>query len=131
MKFWTAVLTAVLAAIALSPEVGAQTPKRGGTLVFAVSAEPPNYDCHANDSFAFVHPVRPNYSTLLKVDPDRYPNAMGDLAQSWTVAKDGLSYSFKLHKGVKFHDGSVLTSQDVKASYDRIRNPPAGVKSLR
>ncbi|MGZ5095452.1 MAG: ABC transporter substrate-binding protein [Burkholderiales bacterium] len=131
MKFWTVVLTAALAAIALSPEVGAQTPKRGGTLVFAVSAEPPNYDCHANDSFAFVHPVRPNYSTLLKVDPDRYPNVMGDLAQSWTVAKDGLSYSFKLHKGVKFHDGSVLTSQDVKASYDRIRNPPAGVKSLR
>ena len=44
-------------------------PKHGGTLVFAVEAEPPNYDCHANVSFAVFHPVAPHYSTLLKFDP--------------------------------------------------------------
>jgi len=125
------VAIAGIAAMLIGAGAQAQTPKRGGTLVFAVSAEPPNYDCHANDSFAFVHPVRPAYSTLLKVDPDHYPNVMGDLAESWTVAADGLAYTFKLRKGVKFHDGTTLTAEDVKATYDRIRNPPAGVKSLR
>src|SRR5262249_13717652 len=44
------------------------TPQRGGTLEFAVDAEPPNYDCHANISFAFIHPIAPHYSTLLKFD---------------------------------------------------------------
>jgi len=109
----------------------AQTPKRGGELKFAVGAEPPNYDCHANSSFAFIHPVRPHYNTLLKFDPEKYPAVKGDLAESWTVSKDALTYTFKLRKGVKFHDGSDFSSADVKASYDRIRNPPTGVVSLR
>jgi len=109
----------------------AQAPKKGGTLSFAVVAEPPNYDCHANTSFAFVHPVAPHYSTLLKFDGPAYPKIIGDLAKSWTVAADGLTYTFKLHEGVKFHDGSPLTSADVKASYERIANPPSGVVSVR
>ncbi len=130
MKLRT-LLFAVIAVTFSVPGMGAETPKRGGTLNFAVSAEPPNYDCHANTSFAFIHPVRPHYSTLLKFDPEAYPKIVGDLAESWTIAGDGLTYTFKLKKGVKFHDGSTLTSEDVKASYDRIRNPQGGVKSLR
>ena len=51
----------------------AAEPRRGGILNFAVSAEPPNYDCHANTSFAFVHPVRPSYNTLMRFVPDAYP----------------------------------------------------------
>src|SRR6476661_5619860 len=113
-----------IAAIVIAGAGHAQTPKRGGTLNFAVSAEPPNYDCHANSSFAFIHPVRPHYNTLLKFDTEKYPAIKGDLAESWTVAKDGLTYSFKVRKGVKFHDGSSFTSEDVKATYDRIRKPP-------
>jgi ABC-type transport system substrate-binding protein len=76
-------------------------PKRGGILKFAVSAEPPNYDCHANSSFAFIHPVRPHYSTLLKFDAPNYPKIKGDLAASWDVSKDGLTYTFKLRDNVK------------------------------
>jgi peptide/nickel transport system substrate-binding protein len=49
------------------------------------------------------------------------------LAKSWTVSDDYLTYIFKLHEGVKFHDGSELTSADVKASLDRIVAPPEGV----
>src|SRR6516164_3439270 len=52
------------------------TPKRGGILVFAVDAEPPNYDCHANFSFVFIHPVIPHYSTLLKFNTANYPKLL-------------------------------------------------------
>ena len=123
-------LVAAALAVAASP-APAQTPQRGGELKFAVSAEPPNYDCHANTSFAFIHPVRPHYNTLLKFDAPNYPKIIGDLAASWTVSRDGLSYTFKLREGVKFHDGSALTSADIKASYDRIRDPQGGARSVR
>ncbi len=119
-----------LAVAGLSPAL-AQTPKAGGTLNFAVVAEPPNYDCHASTTFALIHPIAPHYSTLLKFDTAQYPKVIGDLAKSWEVSADKLSYTFKLHDGVKFHDGSALTSADVKASYDRIVKPPTGVISAR
>jgi peptide/nickel transport system substrate-binding protein len=116
---------------AMSSAADAQQPKRGGTLRFAVGAEPPNYDCHGATSFAFIHPVRPHYNTLLKFDEPNYPKLKGDLAQSWEVAKDGLTYTFKLKPNIKFHDGTALTSADVKATYERIANPPKGVVSIR
>lgn len=122
----------LMLAAALAVSAGnAFAQKRGGELKFAVSAEPPNYDCHRNSSFAFVHPVRPHYNTLLKFDAANYPKVKGDLAESWTVSSDGLTYTFKLRKGVKFHDGSNFSSADVKATYERIAYPPKGVVSLR
>ena len=109
----------------------AEEPQRGGILNFAVSAEPPNYDCHANTSFAFIHPVRPHYNTLLRFVPDDYPEVEGDLAKSWDISDDGLTYTFQLEEGVTFHDGTPFTSADVKASYERIVDPPEGVISIR
>jgi len=106
-------------------------PKRGGTLEFAVTVEPDNYDCHSNISFAFLHPIAPHYSTLLKFDPAHYPDIVGDLAQSWSVSPDRLTYTFKLRPNVVFHDGSKFSSADVKASYERIIHPPPGVVSAR
>jgi peptide/nickel transport system substrate-binding protein len=120
-----------LAVGGLSSAADAQQPKRGGILKFAVGAEPPNYDCHGATSFAFIHPVRPHYNTLLKFDEPNYPKIKGDLAQSWEVAPDGLTYTFKLKPNIKFHDGTALTSADVKASYERIAKPPKGVVSIR
>lgn len=120
-----------LAAAAALP-AAAQAPKKGGILNFAVVAEPPTLDCHATGTFAMVHPVSPQYSTLLKyAGPHDKLKAVGDLAETWETAKDGLSYTFKLRKGVKFHDGTDLTSADIKASYNRIINPPEGVISQR
>jgi peptide/nickel transport system substrate-binding protein len=107
------------------------TPKHGGTLEFAVTVEPGNFDCHGNISFAFLHPIAPHYSTLLKFDPANYPQIIGDLAESWSVSADRLTYTFKLRSNVFFHDGSRLTSADVKASYERIAHPPPGVVSSR
>jgi peptide/nickel transport system substrate-binding protein len=107
-------------------------PKRGGTLNFAVVAEPPTTDCHATTTFAMVHPVAPQYSTLLAfTGPHDKIKIEGDLAESWEVSKDGLTYTFKLRRGVKFHDGSDFTSRDIKATYERIINPPPGVVSAR
>lgn len=132
MKLRLGALVLGFSALALvASGADAQTPKKGGVLKFAVGAEPPNYDCHGATSFAFIHPVRPHYSTILKFDEANYPKVTGDLAESWTVAPDGLTYTFKLKPDIKFHDGSALTSADVKASYDRITHPPKGVVSVR
>jgi peptide/nickel transport system substrate-binding protein len=132
MRLRFAILTAIGGAVAFAPiPADAQAPKKGGILKFAVSAEPPNYDCHAATSFAFIHPVRPHYNTLLKFDEPNYPKVKGDLAQSWEVSPDGLSYTFKLKPNIKFHDGTPMTSADVKATYERIVNPTGGAVSIR
>ncbi|HXP75386.1 MAG TPA: ABC transporter substrate-binding protein [Stellaceae bacterium] len=125
------VAATALMALAAGTAVAESAPKRGGILEFSVEAEPSNYDCHANTSFAFMHPVAPHYSTLLKFDGANYPQVKGDLADSWSVSADKLTYTFKLHPNVLFHDGSRMTSADVKASYERIAHPPEGVVSAR
>ncbi len=122
---------AVLAITAMAGAATAQTPQKGGILNFAVTAEPPNYDCHASQTFALLHPVSPFYSFLVRYDATQGAKITGDLAQSWTVSPDGLTFTFQLHGNIKFHDGSPLTSEDVKASFERIKDPPAGVVSIR
>ncbi len=124
-------LAAALAAPASS--IAQDKPRSGGELIFVVPSEPPSYDAHEEETFGVIHPLAPFYSTLLKVDPfDKTgTKPVGDLAESWTISKDGMVYTFKLRKGVKFHDGSEMTSKDVKASYDKIIFPPPTVKSLR
>jgi peptide/nickel transport system substrate-binding protein len=112
-------------------DVYAQQPKKGGTLNFAISAETPHYDPHGSDTFATLHFSAPFYSTLLRYNLAKFPEVEGDLASSWTVAPDKLAYTFKLADGVKFHDGTPLTSADVKATYDRLRNPAQNVVSTR
>jgi peptide/nickel transport system substrate-binding protein len=126
-------VTALMVGLAALPAAAQDKPRLGGELVFAVPSEPPSYDAHQEETFGVIHPMAPHYSTLLKVDPfDKSgTKPVGDLAESWTISKDGLTYTFKLRRGVKFHDGSEMTSKDVKASYDKIIHPPAGVKSLR
>jgi peptide/nickel transport system substrate-binding protein len=109
----------------------AEEPRRGGTLVYAVLGDPPTIDCHAASSFATMHYISPHYSLLIKIDPNDPSKVAPDVAASWTEAPDRLSYAFKLRPGVTFHDGSPLTSADVKASFDRIRNPPEGIISVR
>src|SRR5215471_21653468 len=100
--------------------VGAQQPWYGGELIFPVPSEPPSYDGHREETFGLIHPFAPFYNTLLRVDPNDKTGTkpVPSLAESWTVSKDGLTYTFKLRRSVKFHDGSEMTSKDVKASYD-------------
>ncbi len=131
MSRWSRTISGLLVLAAGTVSADAQTPKRGGILNFAVTAEPPNYDCHASQTFALLHPVSQFFSFLVRYDASQGSKITGDLAKSWDVSADGLVYTFKLHDNIKFHDGSSLTSADVQASYERIRNPPPGITSLR
>src|SRR3972149_1612585 len=121
----------VLACMIIPAAMAAEQPKAGGTLTFAVAAEPASYDLHRETSFASIHPVAPHYSLLVKFNQWKYPEIEGDVAESWNISKDGLTYTFKIRKGIKFHDGSVLTANDVKATYDKIIFPPKGLVSAR
>src|SRR5690242_16608218 len=119
MKPFTRVFALVVAA-SLSFFVYAQSPRNGGELVFVVPSEPPSYDGHREETFGLNHPIAPFYNTLLRVDPNDKTGTKPapSLAESWTVSQDGRTYTFKIRKGVKFHDGSDMTSRDIKASYD-------------
>ncbi len=118
-------------AAALATGAAAEEPVKGGTFIWGLSAEAGTLDCGGTDTFAVLHMVAPFYSTLLKVDLDHYPQVKGDLAKSWNISEDGKTYTFEIYDNVKFHDGSPLTSEDIKASFDRYRNPPPGVASFR
>src|SRR2546426_318795 len=109
----------------------AETPRRGGVLLAAIGADAPSLDPHQEQTFAVLQPVAPLYSTLLQIDPYSYPTVIGDVATEWRISPDGLTYTFTIRPGIRFHDGSPLTAADVKASYDKILFPPEGVRSIR
>src|SRR5262245_31737599 len=116
-----------------SPAVTPAPPRAGGELTFVVPGEPPSYDAHREETFALIHPAAPHYNTLLRIDPldPTGTRVVADLATSWTVSSDKRTYVLKLRRGVKFHDGSEMTSRDVRASYQKIISPPPGIPSVR
>src|SRR5580765_2781293 len=126
-----AVLSSTL--LVADPVEAQQRPRYGGELVFLIPSEPPSYDGHREGTFGTVHSLAPHYNTLLRMDPvDRTgTRPVPDLAESWTISPDAMTYTLKLRQGVRFHDGSPVTARDVKASYDKIIFPPAGVISAR
>ncbi len=121
-----------LSLVATIAPAASQTPKAGGILNYAVTTEPPNYDCHGNTNFGVSQAIFPHYSKLLK-SAGNWQNLkiVGDVAESWEIAPDQQTFTFRLRKDVKFHDGSPMTSADVKATYDRLIKPPPGVLSAR
>src|SRR5262250_1643321 len=108
-----------------------EKPRHGGVLRVAIAGDPPSLDMHQEQTFMVTIPMSPVYNTLIMFDPHNYPQVIGDVATSWTVSTDGMTYTFPLHQGVKFHDGSELTSADIKASWDRIVFPSEAVVSPR
>jgi peptide/nickel transport system substrate-binding protein len=116
--------------IAATPAQSQDTPRSGGVLTYGIG-DPTYLDCHASNTQRSFQRILPHYSTLLMLDPSDYPNIVGDAAESWQVSSDNLTYTFKLRPNIFFHDGSRLTSADVKATYERLRNPPEGVNSAR
>src|SRR5574341_1610298 len=126
MRRYAGLLTLILAVTLSAPVARAQEkPRYGGELIFVVPSQPPSYDGHQEETFGLIHPVAPHYNTLLRVDPvDKTgTKPVGDLAESWTISKDGLLYTFKLRRGVKFHDGSEMTRSEEHTSFDKIICP--------
>src|SRR5918996_1507775 len=111
--------------------IAAEAPRQGGALRVAIAGDPPSLDMHQEQTFMVTIPLSPVYNTLVMFDPHGYPKVIGDVAKSWTESEDGMQWTFTLHQGVKFHDGSEFTSADVKASWDRIVSPPEGLVSPR
>src|SRR5215470_6128127 len=131
-----AVVTAVVVACLIGVVVvgvapATESPRHGGVLLAVIGADPPSLDPHQENTFATMELVAPLYSTLLQIDPYNYPKIIGDVATEWKIGPDGLTYTFKIRHDIKFHDGSGLTSADVKATYEKIAFPPEGVRSVR
>jgi len=114
----------------------AEVPKRGGVFTYMIPADGgPSLDGHRETTYAVVHATAPFYSVLIRVNPDNPSSTTDfvcDLCTEMPQPTDnGLTYTFKIRKGVKFHDGSPLTAQDVAASWNKIVHPPSGVASAR
>ena len=107
-------------------------PKRGGVLRFGITMRPPHFDVHQSGTINNLGSQGCMFDNLIRRDPrDSGKTIIPDLAHSWEIAKDGKTYTFHLRKGVQFHDGAELTSEDVKATFDRIAKPPQGVSIPR
>lgn len=90
------------------------------TLDVAIDSSPAGLDPHLITAFNSVVIVQSNiYEGLTAIDKNLA--VVPALAESWEISEDGLSYTFKLHDGVKFHDGSTFDAEDVAASIRRVQ----------
>jgi peptide/nickel transport system substrate-binding protein len=96
--------------------------KRGGVLKVLTGSSFQELDPAHNESQTDDIPIFLVYEALLKWDPDTL-EPMPGLAKSWQVSEDGLTYTFELQEGVKWHNGDPLTADDVKYSVERILDP--------
>jgi peptide/nickel transport system substrate-binding protein len=119
----TAGLTA--GALALGTRVHAQPAK--GTFISAQTTEATGLDPQLVPALSRSRRSPLLYNQLVRFDPDMTPQP--ELAESWETSKDGLTWTFKLRQGVKFHDGQELTSADVKFTFDRLLEKSAAGKA--
>src|SRR5436305_9556336 len=107
-------------------------PKRGGILRYGITMRPPHFDVHQSGTINNLGSQGCQFDNLIRRDPrDSGKTIIPDLAHSWEISKDGKTYTFHLRQGVQFHDGAELTSDDVKATFDRISKPPQGISIPR
>lgn len=90
------------------------------SLVFSLNAEPTSLDPQvASERITWV-PVTQIFDRLVREDENG--EIVPCLAESWETSEDGTSITFKIKEGVTFHDGSVMTAQDVVFSINRTIN---------
>ena len=97
----------------------AQTPVKGGTLTWGRGGDSVTLDlAQATDGESIKGGIQvlENLVIFKRDSMDVEPQ----LATSWEVSKDGLVWTFKLRKGVKFHDGTPFNANAVKVSFDRV-----------
>ena len=116
MKHWKS----IIAATALVLAAGTSAFAARTDLVLGMPLEPPHLDPTAGAAAAIDEVLYANvFEGLTRIGSKG--EVLPALAESWTVSDDGKVYTFKLHTGVKFHDGSDFNADDVKFSLDRAR----------
>jgi peptide/nickel transport system substrate-binding protein len=100
--------------------VGVGAAQSQTTLSVGMQLEPPNLDPTGGAAEAIDSVVYANiFQGLTRFTSDG--SVIPSLADSWEISPDGLIYTFKLHPGVTYHDGSAMDGEDVKFSLDRAR----------
>lgn len=116
MRMWTQIR---LSAAALVLGAGAATAQ--DSITVGMQLEPPNLDPTGGAAAAIDEVVYANvFEGLTRYREDG--SIAPALAESWTISGDGRIYTFNLRRGVKFHDGTRMTADDVKFSLDRARS---------
>src|SRR5688500_3534877 len=113
---------AALALVAAMPYAVAQTPKQGGAAVVTFNNDLTTLDPHVGYDWQNWSVIKSIFDGLMDYKPGT-TELEPDLAESYTVSDDGLTYTFKLRDGLKFHNGRAVTSADVKYSLERAVNP--------
>src|SRR5881397_3810014 len=108
---------AMLASVLLATPIPAQTPR--DVLVVGMEAEPPGLDPGQALGIHTLRVTAEIFETLVATAADSTEIVPG-LAESWTTSADGLTWTFKLRKGVRFHDGTPLDAAAVKFTFDRV-----------
>jgi peptide/nickel transport system substrate-binding protein len=93
-------------------------PRRGGTLILGMTADPSTLNCGIESSQIVAMVTSSIYNGLIHLDEESNPHP--DLAQSWEISPDGLVYTFQLRENAKWHDGRPVTSADVKFSFENL-----------
>jgi peptide/nickel transport system substrate-binding protein len=122
----TAVLggSAVFGTFSPSGGLAQDAPVKGGTLIWGHSETTQNLDIHQTGTASSLRVLQNIHNSLITVDKNLTLVPM--LAESFDQAADGLTYTFKLRPGVKFHNGAAMTSADVKYSFERCKDPKTG-----
>lgn len=113
-----------------TPSQAAGTPKEGGTLVVAIPGDLNRSDPALVDDANSSYVLQQIVETLVTLKPGTGGDIIPNLADSWTISPDGKDYTFKIHPGIKFHDGTTLDAAAVKFNFDRWLNIPKAYSDL-
>ena len=100
--------------------------KRGGTLLFGVSQDVISFDAANTQDNGSLWADMNIYDQLVRLNPNG-SKIVPDLASSWDVKQGGRVIVFHLRRNARFYDGTPVTADDVKFSYDRTRSPKSVV----
>ncbi|MGO8246401.1 ABC transporter substrate-binding protein [Rhizobium johnstonii] len=116
--------TTMATMVALAPlsVMAQETPKQGGDIVVTYKDDITTLDPAIGYDWVNWSMIKSLYSRLMDYAPGT-PNPVPSLADSFTVSPDGLTYTFNLHKGVKFSNGREVVASDVKYSIERAVDP--------
>lgn len=116
-------LLVFLVAVLVAPSGSAASSKSPNPSIFtvAIDREPVTADPAVAYEVPSGNIVANVYETLVKYDGSDFTKVVPGLAESWEVSKDSKVYTFRIRKGVKFHEGQTLTAHDVKYSLERAK----------